>query len=214
MPSELIDHIGRRIRLLAILIVTVLLAAAVTATASQRQAPQRTHYLGMRQLQLAALTGHARIFLRATGITPDSPGPGHSTDLPVESISWGISNPATVGTGSGGLGSGRPSVSSFNLMRPVDKFSPKLMADSFAGAHLTTVTVYVLPAASAPAATAEQITYTMSPVLVESIQQSAAAADGAPTESVSLAFEKMQVTYLRGTKTVSTATLDQATQTP
>jgi type VI secretion system secreted protein Hcp len=110
------------------------------------------------------------------------------------SFSWGVSNPTTVGSGTGGMSAGKASISSFNIMKKTDAASPALFLACASGSHYPTMEVVMRK--SSGANKLEFLTYTFSEVLVESVQWSGSSGgDDTPTESVSFAFGKVEVSY-------------------
>lgn len=63
----------------------------------------------------------------------------NNTGFAVQSFSWGVSNPVTIGAG--GPGVGRASVSSFNIMKTFDSYSAQLANMCFMGSHAATARV-------------------------------------------------------------------------
>jgi type VI secretion system secreted protein Hcp len=117
--------------------------------------------------------------------------------LPVLSFSAGVSNPATIGGGSGG-GSGKASFSSFNVMTPVSAMSPVILAAVASGKHFpTAVFTGTLGAGSATAT----LKYELENVIVESSQHSGSA--GGASESLSIVFGKVKWTYTDSAGTVT-----------
>lgn len=113
--------------------------------------------------------------------------------IDIYSFSWGLSNPSSVGVGSG-LGAGKVSISSLNVHKRVDSASTDLALCCASGKHLSTATLYVRKAGGDSKVTYLQVTLT--DVLVDAVQISGAAGgEDYPTESVSLAFGKIQVQY-------------------
>lgn len=111
------------------------------------------------------------------------------------SFSWGASNPVTVG-GKEGLAAGKVSISSFNIMKKSEKSSPALFLACCAGEHIGKVTVELHKAAGTKGKTIPFIKYTFSNCMVESVQWSGSAGgDDTPTESVSVAFSKVEIAY-------------------
>jgi type VI secretion system secreted protein Hcp len=109
------------------------------------------------------------------------------------SFSWGASNPVTVGSGTSGLGAGRVSVSSFNVMKKTDKASPELFMACCTGKHYGKATVTMRKAGGKQE---NFLVYTFTEVMVESIQWSGSSGgDDTPAESLSLAFGKVEVSY-------------------
>jgi len=130
---------------------------------------------------------------------------GETTDLTygpkkafeVFSFSWGASNPATIGSLGGGAGSGKVSLSSFNVMKKTDNASPSLFTSCCTGGHYDTATVILRKAGGTKDATGTvYLTYTFSFVFVESVQWSGSSGgDDTPTESASFAFGACKVQY-------------------
>jgi type VI secretion system secreted protein Hcp len=111
----------------------------------------------------------------------------------IYSFSWGASNPVTIGSATGGGGAGKVSISSFNIMKKSDAASPPLFLACCKGSHYTNAHV-VLRKAGGDAL--EYLKYDFNEVFVESIQWSGSSGgDDTPTESVSFAFGKCDITY-------------------
>jgi type VI secretion system secreted protein Hcp len=126
---------------------------------------------------------------------------GESTDkiyspkgaFEIYSFSWGASNPVTIGSATTGAGAGKVSISSFNVMKRMDKASPVLFLACCKGSHYDKADI-VLRKAGGEAV--EYLTYTFSEVFVESIQWSGSSGgDDTPTESLSFAFGKVEMKY-------------------
>ena len=125
--------------------------------------------------------------------------PGEATGMPdtieVYSFSWGASNPVTVGSGTGGISGGKVSISSFNIMKKTDKASAKLFLYACNGTHIPTMTLHMRKQ-TGEGGQADFLVYKFTEVMVESIQWSGSTGgDDTPTESVSFAFAKVEITY-------------------
>lgn len=121
---------------------------------------------------------------------------GMEGKIEIYSFSLGASNPVTVGSGSTGMGAGKATVSSFNIMKKTDSSSPVLFAACVKGDHFPKAVV-TLRKAGGSAGQSEFLKYEFEKVYVENIQWSGASGgDDTPTESVSLAFGKVTVSYL------------------
>ena len=133
------------------------------------------------------------MFIKMTDILGESTDKVHKDEIEVMSFSWGASNPVTIGTAGGGAGAGKVSISSFNFMDRVQKSSPLLFLATATGEHIDNAIVSVRKAG----ASGDFYKLTLSPVFVESVQHSASEGgeDDTPTESVSLAFAKIDVEY-------------------
>jgi len=143
-------------------------------------------------------------FLKIDDVDGESTREGHEGEIEIYSFSWGASNPSTVGMGSGG-GAGRVSISSFNFMKKTDKASPGLFQACCGGDHKDKATL-TLRAAGGDSSV-PYLKYEFENVFVESVQWSGSSGgDDRPTESVSLAFGKVTVTYTEQADTGDTGT--------
>jgi type VI secretion system secreted protein Hcp len=134
-------------------------------------------------------------YLKIDGVEGEAMHAKHSKEIEIYSFSWGASNPTTVGSGSGGLSAGKVSVSSFNIMKKTDKTSPVLFNACCNGKHFANAVV-TMNKASGDAGQAPFLVYTFTDVMVESVQWSGSSGgDDTPTESVSLAFAKVEIEY-------------------
>ena len=108
----------------------------------------------------------------------DSPGP-----FTVISFSWGISNPY-----SGGISTGRPSLSSFNIMKAFDASDPLLIDACFQAEHLPTMHVKGYKSTNP----IPFIDIAFEDVVVESHQLSGST-NNVLTASVSFAYKKISI---------------------
>jgi type VI secretion system secreted protein Hcp len=133
------------------------------------------------------------MFIKIDGIEGESKDKAHRNEIEILSFSWGASNPTTIGTSTGGAGAGKVSISSFNFMDHVQKSSPLLFLATARGQAIESAIVSVRKAG----ASADFYKATLSPVFVESVQHSGSEGgeDDTPTESVSLAFAKIDFEY-------------------
>lgn len=125
--------------------------------------------------------------------------PGEAKGMPgtieIYSFSWGASNPVTVGSGSGGISGGKVTISSFNVMKKTDAASTKLFVHACSGKIIPEMTV-TMRKQTGSGGQADFLTYKFTQVMVESIQWSGSTGgDDSPTESVSFAFAKVNITY-------------------
>lgn len=115
--------------------------------------------------------------------------------LEIYSFSFGASNPITVGTQSGGASAGKVSISSFNVMKKTDASSAQMFLNCCNGTHVEAMEVHCRKA-TGTGGQQDFLVYKFSPVFIESIQWSGSSGgDDTPTESVSFAFGKVEVTY-------------------
>ena len=115
----------------------------------------------------------------------------------IMSFSWGASNPSSVGSGTIGSGSGKVSLSSFNIMKTTDNCSPSLFLSCCNGGHYGKATVILRKAGGDAAATGkEYLKYEFAEVFIDSVQWSGSSGgDDRPMESLSVSFGACQVTY-------------------
>ena len=118
----------------------------------------------------------------------------HEKWIEIYSFSWGASNPTTVGSGRG-LSAGKVSVSSFNIMKKTEASSATLFAACCAGQHFATAMVECArPPARRRAADVPQVRLHGRDGRVDPVVR-LPGGDDTPTESVSLAFAKVAITY-------------------
>jgi len=116
--------------------------------------------------------------------------------IEIFSFSWGASKPKKVGTTSGGLSAGKVSVSSFNIMKKTELSSCKFFSACCTGQHYPTAQVVMRKATGTSGGQQIFLTYDFTDVMVESIQWSGSSGgDDTPSESLSIAFAAVAVTY-------------------
>lgn len=134
-------------------------------------------------------------FIDIAGVTGECTAAGFEGKIEIYSFSWGASNPTTVGSGSTGLAAGKVSLSSFNIMKKSEKSSPILFSACCTGKHFDTATV-TMRKASGEGGQKPFLKYTFTDVMIESVQWSGSTGgDDTPTESVSIAFAKVEIEY-------------------
>jgi type VI secretion system secreted protein Hcp len=134
-------------------------------------------------------------YMKIEGVEGESTASGHTGEIEVYSFSWGASNPSTVGPGTSGIGAGRVSISSFNIMKKTDKASPTLFTKCCNGQHIGEIKL-TMRKASGEGGQKPFLTYTFTDCMVDSIQWSGSTGgDDTPTESVAFAFAQVNVEY-------------------
>lgn len=135
-------------------------------------------------------------FIKIEGVEGESTAKGFEKQIEIYSFSWGASNPTTVGSGKDGLSAGKVSLSSFNIMKKTEKSSSKLFQACCGGDHFTSALVTMRKAGGTEKGQQIFLTYKFTDVMIESVQWSGSSGgDDTPTESVSIAFGKVEVTY-------------------
>jgi type VI secretion system secreted protein Hcp len=126
---------------------------------------------------------------------------GESTDdtykakkaFEIYAFSLGASNPVTIGSGSEGSGGGKVSISSFSVEKKTDAASAALFRACCDGSHFDKVHVVLRKSGGKKV---EYLKYDFEEVFIESVQWSGSTGgDDTPTESLSIAFGKVNVTY-------------------
>jgi type VI secretion system secreted protein Hcp len=130
-------------------------------------------------------------FLKIDGVSGESLDSKHKGEIEVEAWSWGESNPAQPGGGTGG-GAGKVQMQDLAFTTRFSKASPQLILACASGKHFKDA---VLTARKAGKGQQEFLTFSLSDVLVSAYQTGGAGGDVLPGDSVSLNFSKIQVEY-------------------
>ena len=120
---------------------------------------------------------------------------GFEKQIEIYSFSWGASNPSQIDASGKGIGAGKVSISSFNVMKKTDSSSPHLFEKCCTGKHVTKATVTMRKAGGE-----QQIFHKLEfeMCMVDSVQWSGSTGgDDTPTESVSFAFGKVTYGYAK-----------------
>jgi type VI secretion system secreted protein Hcp len=133
--------------------------------------------------------GGGQTFLKIEGINGDAKQAGYVGDFAISSYSIGVGGGA--GGGASGAGAGKTSFHDLTFTKPVDKSSPALFAAAVQGKHFTSATLHVRKAGEKPV---EYLKLKLSDVLVSSYK-TGTGHDAVPTESVSLNFTKIEMTF-------------------
>jgi type VI secretion system secreted protein Hcp len=131
-------------------------------------------------------------FLKIDGIDGESQDAKFKGAIQLESWSWGASNAATFGAGSGG-GAGKVSMQDFHFTMTTSKASPNLMLACSSGKHIEKAQ---LSARKAGTEQNEYLTFKFTKVIVSSYSIGGMGGGGElPTDQISLAFEKVEWIY-------------------
>jgi|SRR5581483_11722788 len=141
-------------------------------------------------------------FLKIDGIEGESSDKVHSKEIEVLSWSWGADNHSATGGG----GAGQPAQGSlFEFTHRLDKASPQLMLACAAGTPANGAQLSVRRTVNDKVV--EYLYIKMTNVIVSSFQQSGHGSSDTPTESVSLAFAKIEMDYYPVSRTGSRSTV-------
>jgi len=130
-------------------------------------------------------------FLKLEGIKGESADKAHKDEIDILSWSWGMSQTGTTHRGSGG-GAGKVSVQDLSVMKYVDRSSPVLMQKCCTGAHIPSVVLSVRKAGGEPL---DYLILTLEDVLISSVQSGGAAGQELVTETISLNFARVKISY-------------------
>lgn len=156
-----------------------------------RRSLGRVLFASVPALVLAGPAAADQAFLQLDGIEGEATAAGFEKQIEVLSWSWGVSNPATVGTGSGGMTAGRASIGELQVMKAADAATPRLFQNAAAGKHIPKGILVVRREAGDGGFPYLRIT--LEDVLVTALQLSAGGEQ--PMESLSVAFGKVVIEY-------------------
>jgi type VI secretion system secreted protein Hcp len=126
------------------------------------------------------------IFAKLGDIKGESTDAKHKDEVEVLSYSWGVTNPAHIGTGSGG-DAGRATFQDLSIVHKIDKASPNLLKACATGEHLKEATITFRKAGKGQQ---DFLIIKMNDVIITGVAQSAAGVD-VGSENVSLEFAKV-----------------------
>jgi len=131
-------------------------------------------------------------FIKLAGVEGESKAAGYENSIEVFSFSFGASNPVSR-TGAGGLGAGKVDISAVNFMKKTDKSTPKLFQACCDGQHFDKCSLTMRKAGGKQV---EFFELALKKVYIESYQVSGSGGgDDTPSESISMAFESLEVNY-------------------
>ena len=133
-------------------------------------------------------------YLKLDGITGESGKSGAEGWIEIFSFSNGASNPSSVHLGTGS-GAGKVDLSSLSIQKQLDKASPFMFANCCSGKHIATGTLMVREATGDTGGTKTFFQYDMTECFIDSISWGGAQGGGKPSESVSMSFKSLMVTY-------------------
>ena len=133
----------------------------------------------------------AGIFAKIGDIKGESLDSKHKDEVEVLSWSWGVSNPGTIGRGTGG-GTGKATFNDFNFIHKVDKASPFLLKACATGKHIKEATITVRKAGKGQL---DYLIIKMSDIIITGVAPSGAGDGAATAEHVALQFAKVDLEY-------------------
>ena len=132
------------------------------------------------------------IFAKIGDIKGESQDDKHKDEIDVLSYSWGVTQTGSFAFGGGG-GAGKAQFNDFNFTTNTSKASPVLFLACASGEHIKEATITVRKAGKGQQ---EYLILKMTDVLVSSYQTGGSGqSESNPTESLSMAFAKIEFTY-------------------
>ena len=130
--------------------------------------------------------------METPGVDGESTDDKHTGEIEIASFSLGVIHEQTVGSATGGGGSGRAQIHTIHLTKDADKSSSVLFQHCAVGTHFDKVTLCVRKAGGSQM---EYLKFTMNTVFVTSYQIGSASGQESATEQVSLAAGKLAFDY-------------------
>jgi type VI secretion system secreted protein Hcp len=131
-------------------------------------------------------------FLTVDGITGSN---GSPCVFEIKDFSFGIENPTTIGSATGGAGAGKVKFDEFTIKKITDSASPAFFKNCATGAHYKTVTLEMRKAGGDPQSSGQVfLKYTFGTVFTTKINWSGPGDEG-PEESITFVYGSLMVTY-------------------
>ena len=111
----------------------------------------------------------------------------------IKDFSFGVENPTTIGSATGGAGAGKIKFNEFTIKKTSDQSSPAFFKNCCVGAHYKTVTVS-LRSASSDAAGKEFLRFKFDTVFTTKIDWSGPGDEG-PEESITFVYGKLGIRF-------------------
>jgi type VI secretion system secreted protein Hcp len=135
--------------------------------------------------------GTADAFLKIDGVPGESTDAKHKGEIDLESFSFGVKNPGSTGSASGGAGAGKAQFSSFTFDKLYDASSPKLFLGAASGQHFKSA---VLTFRKRGGEQQDFLTYKFEDLMVEHYDQGGKQ-EPPLLEDVGMTFDKVEITY-------------------
>ena len=135
---------------------------------------------------------HYDTFLKIDGLDGESTDDKHKGEVELSSFSWGVTHLQTLGSATGGAGSGRASFTDLSITKDVDKSSAVLFQKCATGEHFAKGKLTVRKAGGQQQ---EYLVYTLETVFVTSYHISSAHGQESASESVTFAVGKVGMDY-------------------
>ena len=135
------------------------------------------------------------IFIKMDGITGESADAKHKGEIDVLSWSWGVTTSSSTHVGGAGV-AGRAIPADLRFSHRIDLATPSLIKACASGRHIREAVVSVQKAGADPRAAPDPfLTIKLRDVLVKSVEPGVSTLENNATETVGLAFSKIEFEY-------------------
>jgi type VI secretion system secreted protein Hcp len=141
-------------------------------------------------------------FMRIDPASGDTQITGESMDASfkgwtqIKSFDYGVENPTTIGSQTGGAGAGKVKFDQLTIEKNVDATSPQIFQRLAQGRHFAGIEIVARKAGGSPTATANPSRYYFSLAFPTSDQQTGDAGDDAPQEKLTFNFGGLVQKYV------------------
>ena len=119
----------------------------------------------------------------------------------IKDFSFGVENPTTIGSATGGAGAGKIKFNEFTIKKTTDNASPKFFKNCCTGSHYKTVTIAMRKSGGDPnTAGKEFLMFKFDTVFTTKIDWSGPGDEG-PEESITFVYGKLGIKYTQQTQT-------------
>lgn len=136
-----------------------------------------------------------------TQITGESMDPQFKGWTEIKSFNYGVENPTTIGSQTGGTGAGKAKFDNLEIEKDVDSTSPQIFQVLAQGQHFNGIEIVARKTAGSPAAAPTPSRYYFSLAFPTSDQQSGDSSDDSPQEKLTFAFAGLAQKYVGQTVT-------------
>jgi type VI secretion system secreted protein Hcp len=145
------------------------------------------------------------IFIKMDGIEGESTDARHKDEIDVLSWSWGVTQSSSPAAGGAG-GAGRAVPADLKFSHRIDFASPSLIKACASGRHIKEAVVSVQKAGADPRPGRDPfLTIRLFVVTVKSVEPGVSTLENSATETVGLAFSKMEFEYRQEMKPGATS---------
>jgi type VI secretion system secreted protein Hcp len=135
------------------------------------------------------------IFMKIDGVPGESTASGHEGEIDLSSFSFGVENPTTIGSATGGAGAGKASFKEFTITKHTDKSSTTFFKNCCSGTHYPNVVITLRKAGGESGSSGREfLVYKFETVFTTKIDWSGPGDEG-PEEEISFVYGKIEITY-------------------